>query len=247
MIKYSIVFKHYFLRLRNKIMNSRLTLLRKTLGFSSQKSFAEVLGMPWRTIQVYEQAVSYMPSPFFVKLKEHFNVSIDWLLSGEGKMFMQQLSPTIQFENSDLILNSLSENEIESALVTAYIQKTIYPIFQAIGIEQGFWGSIIEGHRDRIGAVFYLLRALQNVDVHSISLQNAKQVLIQVIDAHIVTLRDHFQFMYLTKDTLMDTINKIDDLGCFIILSNSQKIADALSPFLKSVHIDHLEKKQGKK
>jgi hypothetical protein len=183
-----------------------------------------------------------MPSTFFLKLKEHFNVSIDWLLSGEGKMFMQQLSPAIQFENSDLILKSLSENEIESALVTAYIQKTIYPIFQAIGTEQGFWGAIIEGHRDRIGAVFYLLRALQNVDVNNISLQNAKQVLIQVIDAHIVTLLDHFQFMYLTKDALMQTIDKIDNLGCFIILTNAQKIAQALSPFLKSVHIENLQK-----
>ena len=74
-----------------------------------------------------------------------------------------------------------------------------------------------------------------------------KKMLTQIIDAHIVSLRDHFQFMYLPKNTLMDTLNKIDDLGCFIILTNSQKIAEALSPFLKSVHIDHLQKKQGKK
>ena len=228
-------------------MNTRLTFLRKTLGFPSQKAFAEILKMPWRTIQSYEQAVSYMPSTFFLKLREHFNVSADWLLSGEGEMFIQSNLKNIKFENSDLILENLTNNEIESALVTAYIEKTIYPIFQAIGVEKGFWGAIIEGHRDRIGAVFYLLRALQDVDINSISLQNAKQTLIQIIDAHIVSLRDHFQFMYLNKDTLMETLNKIDDLGCFIILTNAQKIADALSPFLKSVHIDHLQKKQGKK
>lgn len=228
-------------------MNTRLTLVRKTLGFSSQKAFAEILGIPWRTIQSYEQAVSYMPSTFFMKLKEYFNVSADWLLTGEGEMFIQPHFAKIKFENSNLILENLTQNEIESALVTAYIEKTIYPIFQAIGVEKGFWGAIIEGHRDRIGAIFYLLRALQDVEINSISLQNAKQTLIQIIEAHIVTLRDHFQFMYLTKDILMETINKIDDLGCFIILTNSQKIAEALSPFLKSVHIDHLQKKQGKK
>ena len=228
-------------------MNTRLTLLRKTLGFSSQKSFAEVLGMPWRTIQVYEQAVSYMPSTFFIKLREHFNVSTDWLLSGEGEMFIKPYFQKIEFENSELILQNLTKSEIESALVTAYINKIIVPLFQAIGIEKGFWGVIIEGHRDRIGAVFYLLRALQNVDVNNISLQNAKQVLIQVIDAHIVTLLEHFQFMYLTKDALMQTIDKIDDLGCFIILTNAQKIAQALSPFLKSAHIKDLQKKEGKK
>lgn len=228
-------------------MNTRLTFLRKTLGFPSQKAFAEILKMPWRTIQSYEQAVSYMPSTFFLKLREHFNVSADWLLTGEGEMFIQSNLKNIKFENSDLILENLTQNEIESALVTAYIQKTIYPIFQAIGVEKGFWGAIIEGHRDRIGAVFYLLRALQDVEINSISLQNARQMLTQIIDAHIVSLRDHFQFMYLTKDILMETINKIDDLGCFIILTNSQKIAEALSPFLKSVHIDHLQKKQGKK
>lgn len=228
-------------------MNTRLTLLRKTLGFSSQKAFAEVLNMPWRTIQSYEQAVSYMPSSFFVKLREHFNVSADWLLSGEGEMFINPHSQNIKFQNSDLILQNLTQNEIESALVTAYIQKTIYPIFQAISTEQGFWGTVIFGHRDRIGAVFYLLRALQSVDINNVSLQNARQVLIQVINQHIVTMLEQFEFMYLTKDTLMDTINKIDDLGCFIILTNSQKIANALSPFLKSVHIKDLQKKQGKK
>lgn len=228
-------------------MNTRLTFLRKTLGFSSQKAFAEVLDMPWRTIQSYEQAVSYMPSTFFLKLKEHFNVSADWLLTGEGEMFIQPTSHQIKFENSDLILQNLTENEIESALVSSYINKIIVPLFQAIGIEKKFWRTVLEGHRDRIHTVFYLLRALQDVDINSISLQNAKQTLIQIIEAHIVTLRDHFKFMYLTKDVLMDTLTKIDDLGCFIILTNSQKIAEALSPFLKSAHIDHLQKKQGKK
>lgn len=228
-------------------MNTRLTLLRKTLGFSSQKAFAEVLDMPWRTIQSYEQAVSYMPSTFFVKLREHFHVSADWLLSGEGEMFIQPYLSKIDFENSDLILKNLTKSEIESALVTAYIQKTIYPIFKDIGAEKSFWKELIEGHRDRISAVFYLLRALKDIEINTITVQNARQVLITIIDSHIVTLIEHCKFMYLTKDTLMETINKIDDLGCFIILTNAQKITEALSPFLKSAHVQDLQKKEGKK
>lgn len=227
-------------------MNTRLALLRKTLGFRTQKDFAEVLDMPWRTLQSYEQATTSVPSTFILKLKNQFNISADWLLSEEGDMFIQPYLPKIEFENSELILQNLTKSEIESALVSAYIQKTIYPIFKDIGAEKSFWKELIEGHRDRISAVFYLLRALKNIEINAITVQNARQVLIDIIDAHMVTLLQHCKFMYLTKDALMQTINKIDDLGCFIILTNSQKITEALSPFLTSAHLKDLRKKEGK-
>lgn len=224
-------------------MNSRLALLRKTLGFRTQKDFAEVLDMPWRTLQSYEQATTSIPSTFIFKLKNQFNISANWLLFGKGEMFLTQNSQKLEFENSTLILENLTQEEIESALTTAYIQKSIYPIFKDIGAEKSFWKELIEGHRDRISAVFYLLRALKNIEIDTITVQNARQVLINTIDTHMVTLIEHCKFMYLTKDSLMQTIDKIDDLGCFIILTNAQKITEALSPFLTSAHLKDLKKR----
>ena len=227
-------------------MNTRLALFRKTLSFRTQKDFAEVLDMPWRTLQSYEQGTTSVPSTFIVKLKNKFNISADWLLFGKGEMFLVQNSQKIEFENSILILENLTQEEIKSALTTAYIQKTIYPIFKDIGAEKSFWKELIEGHRDRISAVFYLLRVLKDMKINTITVQNARQVLIDIIDTHMVTLIEQFKFMYLTKDMLMQTIDKIDDLGCFIILTNSQKITEALSPFLTSAHLKDLRKKEGK-
>lgn len=52
-----------------------------------------------------------------------------------------------------------------------------------------------------------------------------------------ITLKDHIQYIYLNKENLLKAIDELDDIGCFLILSNAPKIAEALSSFLKNVHL----------
>lgn len=227
-------------------MNTRLARIRKDLGFRTQKDFAEVLEMPWRTLQTYEQATTAIPSTFILKLKNQFNISADWLLFGVGEIFLVDSPKKIEFENSDFILNNLTNDEVGNALTMAYIQKIITPTFQSIDAEQNFWSEVFKGHRDRISAVFYLLRVLKDIDIISVTLQNARQILLDAIDKHTITVLEHFKFMYLSKESLLKTIEQIDDLGCFIILTNTQKITDALAPFLNTIHVNNLKINKGK-
>lgn len=222
-------------------MNNRLTQLRRTLSFKSQKAFGEAINVPWRTIQVYEQGVSYMPSSFFLKLRENFNVSVDWLLTGQGEMFFEKNPVKITFENSDLIFQNLTQDEIKDALITTYVKKVIYPIFRDITAEQTFWEKVFEEQKDRISTVFYLLRSLKNIDKKDITPSNSKEILKRTIQEFALTFNEKREFMFVGKESLFDTVQKIDDLGCYIILTNSQKIAEVLSVFLNSTHLNNLD------
>jgi len=223
-------------------MNERLITLRKTLGFKSQKDFAEILDMPARTIQAYEQGTSpNIPSSFLQKLMEQFGISADWLLLGRGDMFSKNNFIIKSFENCELLYDELNNEEIYNALVGAYIEKKITPLFRDLGAEKSFWKQMVYGHRDRIGAIFILLRILQETPSTDINVNNAKEALKTIVERHMITLKDHIQYVYLNKENLLKAIDELDDIGCFLILSNAPKIAEALSPFLKNVHIKALE------
>jgi len=222
-------------------MNERLITLRKTLGFKSQKDFAEILDMPARTIQAYEQGTSpNIPSSFLQKLMEQFGISADWLLLGRGDMFAKNNFIIKSFENCELLYDELNNEEIYNALVGAYIEKKITPLFRDLGAEKSFWKQMVYGHRDRIGAIFILLRTLQESPLNEITVNNAKETLKTIVEKHMMTLKDHIQYVYLNKENLLKAIDELDDIGCFLILSNAPKIAEALSPFLKNVHIKAL-------
>lgn len=69
----------------------RIKHVREALNFSSQKDFSEALSMPNRTYQSYEQAkVKDIPHTFLEKLNLRYNVSIEWLITGEGEMFLRK-------------------------------------------------------------------------------------------------------------------------------------------------------------
>lgn len=228
-------------------MNERLIELRKTLGFKAQKDFAEVLDMPTRTLQAYEQGTSSsIPSTFIAKLMGQFNVSAEWLLLGRGAMFAKNNFLIKNFENSQYLYDTLDDEDIQNALVGSYIEKTIFPLFRDIGAEKPFWKKVLEGHRDRISAIFYLLSTLTHLKIEDVKVENAKNTLKNAIEDYTLSVREQIKFMFIGKDSLLETIEKLDDVGCYLILKNSDVIAQALSPFIQSAHLDHIESKKGK-
>jgi transcriptional regulator with XRE-family HTH domain len=73
------------------LIYKRIKHVREALNFSSQKDFSEALSMPNRTYQSYEQAkVKDIPHTFLEKLNLRYNVSIEWLITGEGEMFLRK-------------------------------------------------------------------------------------------------------------------------------------------------------------
>lgn len=228
-------------------MNERLIELRKALGFKSQKDFASELDMPTRTLQAYEQGTSpIIPSTLIQKLMEKFDVSAEWLLMGHGDMFAKNNFIIKNFENSQFLYDRLSDEDIQNALIAAYVDQTIMPLIRDIGAEKPFWKKALEGHRDRISAVFYLLSALSHVIIEDVQVADAKNTLKNIIEEYTLTVGEKIKFTFIGKDSLFQTIEKLDDVGCYLILKNADVIADALSPFIKSAHIEFIKSKKEK-
>lgn len=228
-------------------MNERLIELRKALGFKSQKDFAEVLDMPTRTLQAYEQGTSpIIPSTLIQKLMLKFDASAEWLLLGHGDMFAKNNFIIKNFENSQFLYDQLNDEDIQNALISAYVDKTIMPLIRDIGAEKPFWKKALEGHRDRISAVFYLLSALSHVKIEDIQVADAKNTLKNTIEEYTLTVGEKIKFTFIGKDSLFQTIEKLDDVGCYLILKNADVIAQALSPFIKSAHLEFIKSKKEK-
>ncbi|HIE02638.1 MAG TPA: XRE family transcriptional regulator [Thiotrichaceae bacterium] len=53
----------------------------------SLKDFSEYSKIPYITLQQYLSGKRKPPIDFLIKIKTHSNISIDWLLTGQGEMY----------------------------------------------------------------------------------------------------------------------------------------------------------------
>ena len=210
-------------------MIKRLSVLRKHLGYKTQKDFAKTLDIPWRTLQVYEQGITSIPSSFLKKLQEHFGVSFNWLFYGEGEMFIHSECHVKPFMNSNLILKALTQEEISGALVCTYIEKLITPHFKDIQYEKAFWAAVLDGHKNHADALYCFFDCLEDINIKRCNLSNAKNQLEIFLNLYYETLLNQFKMIFPTKDTLSEIIRQSDDLACYIIISNSRKMLEVLS------------------
>ncbi|WP_034988862.1 helix-turn-helix domain-containing protein [Bartonella senegalensis] len=65
----------------------RFREVRRILGFTERKQFAEHLGITAGSIGTYEMGISEPTASALSKYKEICGVSLDWLITGNGEMF----------------------------------------------------------------------------------------------------------------------------------------------------------------
>ncbi len=65
----------------------RFREVRRILGFTERKQFAEHLGVTAGSIGTYETGISEPTASALSKYKEICGVSLDWLITGKGEMF----------------------------------------------------------------------------------------------------------------------------------------------------------------
>jgi SOS-response transcriptional repressor LexA len=66
----------------------RLVELRKSLGIKTQSIFAENLNIKRTTLIGYENGTSPPSVEFLTKLREIYNVNVNWLIDGSGEIFL---------------------------------------------------------------------------------------------------------------------------------------------------------------
>lgn len=99
----------------------RIKKVRESLGYSSQEEFALTLNMSKRTYQTYEQGtVKSIPHTFLCLLNEQYNVSLIWIMTGNGEMFDNNLKVQIKNEMN------IEELAIQEFLKLSNLQKEYY-------------------------------------------------------------------------------------------------------------------------
>ena len=79
---------------------NRIKEIREKLGFVRQDDFSKALGIAFRTYQTYEQGqVKVIPHTLIEKLNKQYNVSLTWLITGEGTMFNEEQSSSNKSNN----------------------------------------------------------------------------------------------------------------------------------------------------
>lgn len=68
-------------------MNNRFKVLRKALKLK-QDEIAKILNKSTRMIQYYEQGKFDIETDLLVKLHELYDVNLNWLINGNGSMFL---------------------------------------------------------------------------------------------------------------------------------------------------------------
>lgn len=90
-------------RLRQVMDLKRLTI----------KELAECSGMPYRSLQNYLRGEREPNNDALLVLRTHLGISLDWLLTGEGDMYLNEAEKTLSspvetpFSNSDLTMLEL--------------------------------------------------------------------------------------------------------------------------------------------
>ena len=116
------------------MINERFKQIRKTLGFS-QTEFAEQLNKKLRIIQYYETNNYNITLDVLLLLQEKFNVNTDWLINGNGSMFLSDnekkadsgvVSIASSYNVPERLLILLSELKQEDLIrVEGYIQAIV--------------------------------------------------------------------------------------------------------------------------
>ena len=90
------------------MIGERFKLIRRELNLT-QKAFGDLLGIPLTTVSKYETGTNKPSSDILSKLSE-LNININWLLTGNGSMFLEQDK---EYTIDKTAVNMLGETEVK--------------------------------------------------------------------------------------------------------------------------------------
>jgi transcriptional regulator with XRE-family HTH domain len=110
---------------------SRFKGIRQLYGFSQVK-FAEIINISQGFLSDLEKNKKICGSNTLLELKKHFNININWLLTGYGEMLLEKKELTEEYEKISFIEPEIRYLIKETAEVTAKkMAGNIYPFIVA--------------------------------------------------------------------------------------------------------------------
>lgn len=228
--------------MNNEKHSIRIKTARKTLGYKNRDDFAISVDIPFSTLRAYEQGkIDNIPLSFFKKINETHGISIEWLLTGKGDImnslhnannnplsdiFHQALELSNNNDSAQKLKNVL-EDFIDTESSLAFIRPKLkslkeYELFLAIAEMRGNCNK-----KERTSAVFLeFIDHLHEALSKNLSQDNAKSDLLASV---CVVHKPDTDLQDCNCDNLKEWIEKnLDNLDCFIILSNLKMIKDQI-------------------
>lgn len=193
-----------------KDFSHKLKIIRHQLGFD-QKKMSDILSLSQPTYSRMEKGSSDISSTSLDILFHDFSISPIWFFFDVEPMFC-----------------SIFNNNFEalSKFLTTY--DVLFQVQQKIKTkgEKTFWENIFNSFE---GAYELFSKALNN-DFSEISMQNAKEILINKIEE--VKLNKYglgINTYNSDKQKLIEFIQSLEDVECFIILTNAPQIINTIN------------------
>ena len=142
-------------------LGERLKLVRERLGMT-QKEFAEFLGVGIASVQRYEREERIPSGEFLKLLLDKFNININWLLTGEGSMFVNppQKEPVKETPPNQagidkelaVMISMLSPEQQEALklLFRGYLQKPIPRLSASSSEKQEENANLSDSHDENV-------------------------------------------------------------------------------------------------
>ena len=142
-----------------KLIGNRLKLLRTKYLKLSQEKLAEILGVKRNTLSNWERGENEMNYEAMLILHSKFGVNINWLLTGEGSMFVnssqEKETPTNQAgidRELAQMLSMLSPEQQEGLkmLFRGYLKKPSSKLSASSSEKQGETANLSNSHDENM-------------------------------------------------------------------------------------------------
>jgi transcriptional regulator with XRE-family HTH domain len=122
----------------------------------TSKEFAEKLEIPLRTVGSYERDEAQPGPKFFEALIRHYNVNINWLLSGTGNMFISSKTKSdLGFIVSLQERLSLTDEELNGLIDILDSEACREMLFKFIEIKKG--------NKEALNTLIYNLQGIKAI------------------------------------------------------------------------------------
>jgi len=212
----------------------------------NKKDFAKELGITQNSYTNYINESRKVPVDLAVTLYEKSNVSMNWFLTGQGNMFIDEIELYIN------TLDDLQKSKLLQALKRAhyfdevgdfiesvedfYIFSNLKTKFKNISSEYPLWKKFLSGKRDKNSFILIFAKVLKEFELSSkmdsIIEPTAKTFLIELITQYHLKLVTDKLLHLLTEKEKNDLIKWVEtnmsDFDAYIVLKNIPIILNIL-------------------
>lgn len=146
-------------------MKNRLKEIRFTLGYNQEK-MACLVGIDVRRLRNYEYETKNLPNDFLVSLYNVFHININWLLTGNGPMFIEPEHNAFEECDDAEISKNFKDLHKRYTKMLAELNITDYEVSKKTGISETRLEKIGLGDTDITMEEFIKLRSKYAFDAN---------------------------------------------------------------------------------